>query len=234
VSDDERYFRKEIFPWQAKRKFFMSIGERLREERERLGMTQPAFAAIAGTTKQTLFSWETGKTAPDASQLSALAASGVDVLYILTGITLEAHARLAAQQAAGEAARANGGEFRDGWASAEENAVVIQQAQKKDAKGFLAWTLLFLDLPKDKTRQLRFKEVGGALLEMLFFCIIASCGGILFLLAFLGGGFATTLDDFATCFSLAAAPLLAIALLWSSARPAFVLLSKRTREFLNG
>ncbi|BGE68171.1 helix-turn-helix transcriptional regulator [Pseudomonas aeruginosa] len=63
----------------------MPIGARLREERERLGLSQPRFAAIAGTTKQTLFSWETGKTAPDAFQIAALANAGVDVLYVLTG-----------------------------------------------------------------------------------------------------------------------------------------------------
>ena len=63
----------------------MPIGKRLREERERLGLSQPAFAAVAGTTKQTLFSWETGKTAPDGFQLAALATTGTDVLYILTG-----------------------------------------------------------------------------------------------------------------------------------------------------
>lgn len=63
----------------------MSIGERLREERERLGFSQPKFASVAGTTKQTLFAWETGKTAPDAVQLSAFAGIGADVLYILTG-----------------------------------------------------------------------------------------------------------------------------------------------------
>lgn len=63
----------------------MSIGERLREERERLGLSQPKFAAIAATTKQTLFSWESGKTAPDGFQLAALAEAGMDVLYVLTG-----------------------------------------------------------------------------------------------------------------------------------------------------
>lgn len=63
----------------------MSIGKRLRDERERLGLSQPTFAAVAGTTKQTLFSWETGKTAPDGFQLAALSAAGADVLYILTG-----------------------------------------------------------------------------------------------------------------------------------------------------
>ena len=63
----------------------MPIGVRLREERERLGMSQPKFAAIAQTTKQTLFSWETEKTEPTASQLAAFADAGVDAVYILTG-----------------------------------------------------------------------------------------------------------------------------------------------------
>lgn len=63
----------------------MPIGERLREERERLGLSQPVFAAHAGTTKQTLFSWESGKTAPNAQQLAALASAGVDVMFVLSG-----------------------------------------------------------------------------------------------------------------------------------------------------
>ncbi len=63
----------------------MSIGERLKEERERIGMTQPAFAAVAKTTKQTLFSWESGKTAPDGFQMAAFSSAGVDVQYVLTG-----------------------------------------------------------------------------------------------------------------------------------------------------
>lgn len=66
-------------------KYFMPIGDWLRDERKRLGLSQPAFAELAGTTKQTVFSWETGKTAPDAFQLAALAAAGADALYILTG-----------------------------------------------------------------------------------------------------------------------------------------------------
>lgn len=63
----------------------MTIGKRLRDERERLGMSQPAFAALAQTTKQTLFSWESGKTAPDGFQLAALSVAGVDVLFVVTG-----------------------------------------------------------------------------------------------------------------------------------------------------
>lgn len=61
------------------------IGERLKEERDRLGMTQPQFAEAAGAAKRTLIEWEKGATAPNAVQLSALDAIGVDVLYVVTG-----------------------------------------------------------------------------------------------------------------------------------------------------
>ncbi len=80
-----RIMGKNSFPVNLKEKDFMPLGERLREERKRLNLTQPEFASIAGTSKQTLFSWETGKTSPDAQQMAALAAAGVDVLYVLTG-----------------------------------------------------------------------------------------------------------------------------------------------------
>lgn len=63
----------------------MSLGERLREERERLGLSQPKFGELLGTTKQTVFAWETGRTAPDGLQLGVIAAAGADVLYIVTG-----------------------------------------------------------------------------------------------------------------------------------------------------
>jgi len=61
------------------------IGVRLKEERERLSLTQPAFAEVAGAAKRTLIEWEKGTTSPSAVQLSALSAIGVDVFYILTG-----------------------------------------------------------------------------------------------------------------------------------------------------
>lgn len=61
------------------------IGERLRQERERLSLTQPTFAEAAGAKKRTLIDWEKGVSSPTAVQLSALAAIGVDVLYVLIG-----------------------------------------------------------------------------------------------------------------------------------------------------
>lgn len=62
-----------------------SIGDRLREERERLGYSQPAFGAIGGKTKKTVMQWEGGEQFPNAAFLSSIAAQGADVQYILTG-----------------------------------------------------------------------------------------------------------------------------------------------------
>lgn len=63
----------------------MSIFERLKHERERLALTQPRLAELAGVGKTTVINWEKGASAPDAVQLAAIAAAGADVLYILTG-----------------------------------------------------------------------------------------------------------------------------------------------------
>ena len=61
------------------------INERLKSERERLGLTQPVFAEIAGASKRTLIDWEKGVSSPTAVQLSTLASAGVDVLFVVTG-----------------------------------------------------------------------------------------------------------------------------------------------------
>lgn len=63
----------------------MSIHERLKSERERLGLSQPRVAELLGVGKTTVINWEKASSAPDAVQLSAFAAAGADVLYILTG-----------------------------------------------------------------------------------------------------------------------------------------------------
>ncbi|TBU78183.1 helix-turn-helix domain-containing protein [Phytopseudomonas daroniae] len=63
----------------------MNIGERLREERVRLGYNQADFAAIAGVAKTSQFNYEKGERSPDASYLAAVAEKGVDVLYVVTG-----------------------------------------------------------------------------------------------------------------------------------------------------
>lgn len=69
----------------------LPIGERLREERERMNKTQSEFAAIAeavgvpGATRQSQARYEKGLQAPNAGYLAAVASAGVDVMYVLTG-----------------------------------------------------------------------------------------------------------------------------------------------------
>lgn len=63
----------------------VSIGERLREERVRLGLNQTAFGEVGGVTKKSQMLYEGGERAPDAAYLSAVSAAGADARYILTG-----------------------------------------------------------------------------------------------------------------------------------------------------
>lgn len=63
----------------------MSFEERLREERERLGLSQEKMGLTGGVLKRAQIHYEQGERAPDASYLGAIAAAGADVLYILTG-----------------------------------------------------------------------------------------------------------------------------------------------------
>ena len=68
----------------------MHPGERIKEERERLGFNQADFAALAEATRKTLFNWESGNASPNAAALSAWAQHGLDVLYVVTGERLSA------------------------------------------------------------------------------------------------------------------------------------------------
>jgi len=61
------------------------IGIRLREERDRLGLSQKAFGEIGGVEANAQGKYEGGHRAPKADYLAAVARRGVDVLYVLTG-----------------------------------------------------------------------------------------------------------------------------------------------------
>lgn len=64
---------------------FVGIGDRLKEERERLGFNQTEFAAKAGVSKNSQYNYEKGERSPDATCLAAIAENGVDILYVVTG-----------------------------------------------------------------------------------------------------------------------------------------------------
>lgn len=63
----------------------MTIGKRLKEERERLGLTQAALGEIGEFGSTTVKAWERGTAFPNALFLSDIADIGADVQYIVIG-----------------------------------------------------------------------------------------------------------------------------------------------------
>jgi len=63
----------------------VSIGDRLREERQRLDLNQTELGERGGVTKKTQMLYEGGDRFPDAAYLAAIAEVGADVRYIVTG-----------------------------------------------------------------------------------------------------------------------------------------------------
>jgi len=61
------------------------FGKRLKEERERLGMTQAEFAAACGVGKTAQYTYEANDRHPGALYLGAAMVAGVNVGYLLTG-----------------------------------------------------------------------------------------------------------------------------------------------------
>lgn len=61
------------------------IGQRLREERERVGLSQAALAGLLTTSSRTVISWESSGTYPKAPDLLLMHGQGMDILYIVTG-----------------------------------------------------------------------------------------------------------------------------------------------------
>jgi phage repressor protein C with HTH and peptisase S24 domain/DNA-binding XRE family transcriptional regulator len=63
----------------------VSLANRLREERERLGLSQDAFATGTGQSRKSQIRYESGERTPDADYLTEVAKQGVDIFYVLTG-----------------------------------------------------------------------------------------------------------------------------------------------------
>ena|SRR6218665_1620834 len=86
--------------------FFASIGSRLREVREARKLSQSevadiaARAGVAGSTRQAVALYEKAERMPSAPYLTALAADGFDIAYVLTGWPLPGNLRDHFQRAA--------------------------------------------------------------------------------------------------------------------------------------
>jgi transcriptional regulator with XRE-family HTH domain len=61
------------------------VGERLREERERLGLNQTDFGVLLGVSRGTQKNYELGASSLDLRYVTALEEKGVDAAYVLTG-----------------------------------------------------------------------------------------------------------------------------------------------------
>jgi len=62
------------------------FSERLKAERSRLQLSQAAMAEAGGVSLNSQSNYENGHRSPDAAYLSRVAAIGVDVAYLLTGV----------------------------------------------------------------------------------------------------------------------------------------------------
>lgn len=60
-------------------------GERLRQERSRLGLSQKDFAALFGKKNMAVMRYEKGERVMGQDDLESLHAAGVDVYYLITG-----------------------------------------------------------------------------------------------------------------------------------------------------
>jgi transcriptional regulator with XRE-family HTH domain len=67
-----------------------TLADRLREERTRLALTQDQMAAAAGLNRTAQIRYEKGERNPDADYLAAVASVGVDIGYVVTGVTTAA------------------------------------------------------------------------------------------------------------------------------------------------
>lgn len=107
------------------------IGERLRGERARLGLSQVAFSDACGVNRGTLATWEKGEQTPTAAVLAVMAGLGIDVLYIVTGRSApQGGASLSPQEVA----------LLDGYAQADEVGRAAMQAVADLAKRTSATT----------------------------------------------------------------------------------------------
>lgn len=68
----------------------VDIGQRLKRERIRLGKSQAEIADELGIAKKSQTNYELGHASPSAPYLAGAARLGIDVVYVLTGITSQA------------------------------------------------------------------------------------------------------------------------------------------------
>lgn len=71
--------------WPNKSDTKGTIGERLREERIRLKMSQQNFGAAGGVRTDAQYKYECGFRIPRADYLAKISKIGADIFYVVTG-----------------------------------------------------------------------------------------------------------------------------------------------------
>lgn len=74
------------------------FGQRLKEERKRLGKTQAELAEAGGVRRLSQIQYESETTTPSMRYLSGIAAAGVDLAYLILGLQLGSGASLTPEQ----------------------------------------------------------------------------------------------------------------------------------------
>jgi len=64
------------------------FSDRLKLLRKQSGLNQTAFGLLGGVTKDTQLNYENGSRKPDIDYMGKLAESGLDVHFLLTGVTV--------------------------------------------------------------------------------------------------------------------------------------------------
>lgn len=64
---------------------YRDLGQRIKRERERLGLTQQQLAENFGVDKSSVYLYERGDRPPTAAHLQAFLDLGADILFVLSG-----------------------------------------------------------------------------------------------------------------------------------------------------
>lgn len=97
ATERERRLANKLAEWRSR--FQREVGERLKEERRRLGMSKVEFAKRVGVHRNTQTNYESGEREPDADYLEAAEKLGVSLSYILDGERVDGLPRFAAHLA---------------------------------------------------------------------------------------------------------------------------------------
>lgn len=65
--------------------YSLQVAQRIRVERERLGLTQATFAEMAGIGRATQIFYENNDRNPDTAYFEKLSEHGIDIIYLLSG-----------------------------------------------------------------------------------------------------------------------------------------------------